>query len=106
MKKLALFLVMMAGSIIFTYAQTATPVSNQKQVTQRQRIKQGVRSGELTQQETRRLMAEQRHIYREKNRAACDGVITLQERSRIRMEQQIANSNIYRKKNNHQNRIR
>ena len=64
------------------------------------RIARGVRSGELTPRETRRLVQQQRHVRRVERRARADGVVTASERREIRMEQNRANRTIRRMKNN------
>jgi len=72
---------------------------------QRHRIRQGVRSGELTRTETRNLALQQRHIRRDMRRAYADGVITPRERREIRMEKRFNSRAIYRKKHNRRIRI-
>ncbi len=67
---------------------------------QQGRIAQGVRSGQLTPRETRRLVQQQRHVRRLEGRARADGVVTAAERRKIRMEQNRANRTIRRMKNN------
>ena len=52
-----------------TFAQsTATPDINKRQMRQQARIKQGVKSGELTKGETRRLEAREAKIQKDKLR--------------------------------------
>jgi hypothetical protein len=72
---------------------------------QRQRIKQGVKSGELTRRETVNIARQQNEI-RQDIRAAKrnDGVITQCERKEIRQDQRQASRNIYRKKHNGRDR--
>jgi uncharacterized membrane protein YebE (DUF533 family) len=72
---------------------------------QRQRIQQGVRSGELTAAETANLARQQAQIRRQTVAAKRnDGVITQCERRNIRQDQRQASRNIYRKKHNGRDR--
>lgn len=72
----------------------------QRQENQERRIEQGVKSGELTGPEARRLKNQQRRIERMENRAEADGVVTKRERARIHKAENRASRNIYRKKHN------
>lgn len=65
------------------------------QHSQRQRIEQGVRSGELTRHEARRLMAEQRAIEAEERRYLADGVLTQWERTDLMRDLNVASRHIY-----------
>ena len=102
MKKLLLVLGLVTGIFAITHAQT--PVVKERQVNQNQRINQGIRSGELTRAEAKRLKAEQRHIQQEKQMAKADGVVTRRERKHIKREQRQASRDIYRQKNDPQSR--
>ena len=82
------------------FAQTATPVIGQTQRNQEARIDQGVRSGALTQQESRNLQRQQNEIRADKRAAKADGVVTRAERMKLRREQRRASRAIYRKKHN------
>ena len=82
------------------FAQTATPALNQNQRNQEARISQGVRSGELTNNEARNLQSQQQAIRGEKRAAKADGVVTPAERQKIRRDQRRASRAIYRKKHN------
>ncbi len=81
-------------------AQTQTPVVNQRQRNQQARIHQGVKSGQLTPRESRRLEAQQRKIQADKMAAKSDGKVTPAERRHLRREQNRASRNIYRLKHN------
>lgn len=72
---------------------------------QKYRIRQGVRSGELTRAETRNLTFQQRNMRRDIRRVKADGVITRRERREIRMERRHNSRAIYRKRHNRRNRI-
>jgi len=77
---------------------------NEKQKNQKQRIVQGVKSGELTIRETARLSKQQISIQRQKKQFKSDGTFTKRERLKIRKRQQKASKNIYRKKHNDRKR--
>lgn len=81
-----------------------TPVIHQRQVNQHARIRQGVKSGELTKGEAAKLRSEQRNIQAEKQAAKADGKVTPAERNQIRKGQNKASRDIYRKKHNEKER--
>jgi hypothetical protein len=81
-------------------SSTATPVVRERQKNQQRRIRQGVKSGELTKGETRRLEAEQGKIQADKLAAKSDGTVTPAERKQLHREQNKASRDIYRKKHN------
>ena len=68
-------------------AQTLTPRVDRREARQHARIRQGVRSGELTPREAARLRAGQVHVRRMEHRAKSDGVVTLGERVRLNRAQ-------------------
>jgi hypothetical protein len=78
MKKLMIISAFFVSSISFVNAQT--PVVNQKQANQQARIHQGVRSGELTPAEARRLQHHEKQIRKEERAYKADGVVTPAER--------------------------
>ena len=73
-----------------------------RQVDQQARIHQGVKSGELTKGETRRLERQQARIQRTKrvDKATNGGKLTPAEKAHINRMQNRASRNIYRKKHN------
>jgi len=77
---------------------TRSPAVNHRQQHQRQRIGQGVRSGELTRPEARGLVKEQRDIRQLKREYKSDGVLTRAERRDLHREQNQASRHIYRQK--------
>lgn len=91
--------IIMALAISSADAQTVA-----RQKNQRQRIRQGVRSGELTRAETVNLVNGQKEIRQEKKEARADGVVTPEERKEIRQDQRQESRKIYRKKNNRRDR--
>ncbi|MFZ9848811.1 MAG: hypothetical protein ACO3EE_11785 [Flavobacteriales bacterium] len=89
-----------ASFVIATAAANAqaTPVIDHTQKTEKRRIRQGVKSGELDKAEARRLRKEQKRIARTEKRAKADGVVTKEERRRLRREQRAASRHIAKEK--------
>jgi hypothetical protein len=103
MKKGILIAAFCFASLSLATAQRSPGISN-SQKHQTMRINQGVRSGELTRQETKRLVKEQKHVQHEKRLAKADGKVTRRERKHIRHDQRVANRDIYRQKHDNQDR--
>lgn len=80
------------------------PTINTTQKHQKQRIKQGVRSGSLTPREANKLKYQQQRIQHKKRHFKADGNFTKRERLKIRKKQNRASKNIYRKKHNAKHR--
>ena len=99
MKKLIIL-----GTFILTAglvnAQTQTKKVNKRQKNQTERIAEGVKSGELTKKEAKKVARQQRDIRKTKRAAKADGVVTKKEKAVIHSKQNAANRNIKRKKNN------
>ena len=87
-------------------AQTATPGITARQRNEQARIRQGVRSGELTRPEAARLKAREADIRQDKREAKADGVVTPGERQEIRKDEKQASRAIYRQKHDGQERRR
>jgi hypothetical protein len=104
MTKLILFLGLCVGIACVASAQS-TPKVGKTQARQTVRIADGVANGELTQREARHLKNQQRYIQHEKNVAKADGVVTSNERKKIRHDQRIANRSIRRQKHDLQGRL-
>jgi len=81
-----------------------SPGINHRQVNQKRRIRQGVRSGELTRGEAHRLGHQQVRVQRQKRHLKADGTFTKRERLRVHKSQNRASKNIYRKKHNNRRR--
>jgi len=91
------------GSLVASFALCDVALAGRvvrRQVRQQKRIHQGIRSGELTCRETRRLEREQIRIQRTKRRAWSDGKLTPRERLRLEIMQDKASADIYRLKHN------
>ena len=74
--------------------------SNIREQRQTQRIRQGIRSGEITRPEVRILKKEQGRIDRAYHRASADGHLNQRERQRLDKLQNLASRHIYRAKHN------
>jgi opacity protein-like surface antigen len=84
------------------YAQAETPVIDQRQLNQEQRIDQGIAGGQLNRREANRLDRQQDRIGRMEDRAEADGVMTRKERARIGAAQNRASRHIGREKHDRQ----
>lgn len=77
---------------------------NQRQHNQADRIKQGVRSGELTKGEARGLVKEQREVRQLERQYKSDGVLTRDERRDLNKELNQASRNVYKEKHDGEKR--
>jgi hypothetical protein len=96
-----------AATAILFFCSVATSTQAQtveRSQNQRKRIKQGVKSGELTKAETKNLVNGQREVKQEVREARADGVVTAGEKKNIRQEQRQQSRKIARKKNNGRDR--
>lgn len=99
MKSIKLAAVLAITLFSFTAANAQT--GNKKD---RARVKQGVKSGELTKHEVkeiRKIEKEKREDIRE---AKADGVVTAAEKKEIRKDERRSDRAIYRKKHNRRDR--
>ena len=64
----------------------ATEASAQRRNNDRQRIRTGIRSGQITREEARQIRARQQQIRAERRAARADGVVTREERREIRRD--------------------
>jgi peptidoglycan hydrolase CwlO-like protein len=79
---------------------TAKPVSTIKN--DRQRIRQGVKSGELTKAEAARLKAQTAKVNQERKDYKADGVVTTEERKDLRQDKKRLSRRIYKQKHDGQ----
>jgi hypothetical protein len=87
------------------YAQTPTPVApraDAREVKQQQRIDQGVASGQLNANETRKLENGQARVDATEARAKADGKVTRKERAKLEVMQDKQSRKIYRQKHDAQ----
>src|SRR5207245_6360130 len=81
-------------------AQDKTPVVNQRERNQQHRIRQGVKSGELTKGEARRLERQEGKIKADEMIAKSDGKVTKAERRKLNREQNRESKRSHRAKHN------
>lgn len=79
---------------------TAKPVSTIKN--DRQRIRQGVKSGELTKAEATRLKVQTAKVNQERKDYKADGVVTTEERKDLRQDKKKLSRRIYKQKHDGQ----
>lgn len=84
--------------------RTRDPGVNQRQENQRDRIAQGVRSGELTRHEARVLAHKEAELARLEARLKSDGKLTPQERARLQHRLDVLSKEIYQQKHDAQDR--
>ena len=93
MKKFSAAVLTLAGVLAVVSAshadarRTRDPGVNARQHNQRERIQQGVKSGELTRRETGRLVHEQRDVRQLEREYKSDGTLTGAERRDLHQEQ-------------------
>ena len=85
-------------------AQERTPSINRREHRQKERLTQGVQSGELTHKEAKGLAKEQAKIHAEERVAKSDGKVTKAERAKIQHDQNKANRHLKRQKHDAQTR--
>lgn len=102
----ALMGLMSVTSVSYADAQRRPrdPGVNARQHHQRERIQQGVHSGELTRRETARLREEQRDVRQLERAYKSDGTLTGAERRDLHHEQNQASRHIYNQKHDAQHR--
>ena len=98
-KKIPLILVTMVMALIWCTSAWADRL-NIRDDRQTQRVRQGIRSGEITRPEVRRLKNEHRHIDRTYRMAMVNGHLNWRERQRLRKMQDHSSRDIYRAKHN------
>jgi len=77
------------------HANVRDPGVNQRQFNQRERIQNGWRSGELTQDERKFLATEQKSIRQEERAYKSDGMLTQAERRDLQQDLNAASRHIY-----------
>jgi CRISPR/Cas system-associated endoribonuclease Cas2 len=83
---------------------TRDPKINERQRNQKERIQQGVRSGELTRDERKQLVVEQKTIRAEEHAYKADGVLTKDERKDLQQDLNTASHHIYEEKHDAEKR--
>lgn len=86
------------------HASHAEKNINAREHRQMDRIKQGVRSGQLTGEETKTLAAQQREIRQEERQYRSDGKFTREERKDVQHDLNKASKAIYKEKHDTETR--
>jgi hypothetical protein len=102
MKRLVSML--LSGALVLGLSAVSFAGINGRQHREHQRIRQGIRSGELTRFEARRLGAQQARIRAYERYARRDGEISRRERAHLDRGMDRASRNIYRQKHDRQDR--
>jgi len=93
-----------ALALISVPAFADTPRLDAREQNQRDRIAHGIRSGELTRPEARRLIAGERRLHRHERRARSDGTVTRGERIALQRHANRMSARIHRQKHDLQSR--
>lgn len=98
----ALTLCLMGAMAVGSMAnpQTRTPYINHRQAHQQARIRQGIKSGQLTRGEARRLESREGRIQASKLEDKASGHVTAAQRARLNRRLNAASRAIYRDKHN------
>lgn len=100
-KKIIMSLVLAIVTVSLSVEARRDQVREHKQ---QQRIRQGVKSGELTKGEAKKLIKGQRRIDRAQRKAMADGEVTAKEKLKINKMQNHQSKEIYQEKHDDQNR--
>jgi polyhydroxyalkanoate synthesis regulator phasin len=99
-----MFAVVLSPTLVFARPAKRTPGVNAREHRQKARIREGVKSGELTKDEAKSLREEQRAIRKEEHEMKSDGVVTKEERKELHQDLNNANKNIYNEKHDTEKR--
>lgn len=77
---------------------------NAREHRQKERVEQGVRSGQLTKDEAKKLRAQQREIRQEEKQYRADGKFTKEERKDVQRDLNQASKDIYKEKHDAETR--
>ena len=91
-----------AGGTTMAKPHTRTPVANKRMKRQKNRIKQGVKSGQITKDEATELKQDHKALRTEIKDAKKDGVVTKDERKQIQKDENTESKKIYDLKHNDQ----
>jgi hypothetical protein len=95
---------LLSGALLLGLSAVSFAGINGRQHREQQRIREGIRSGELTRREAVRLEAEQARIRGYERYARRDGYISPRERARLDRELDRASRDIYHQKHDRQDR--
>jgi polyhydroxyalkanoate synthesis regulator phasin len=104
MKTIKLIGTALVSTILLGNLAFAQGTINQRERRQQERIADGVKDGELTQKEARKLERQQAKIHKAEAKAKADGEFTAKERAKIQKRQNKASRQIYKEKHDNQTR--
>ena len=106
MKKLLLTLMItgLFGCFATAASGQRTPRVDKRQSNQKYRVKQGVKSGEITRREAKSIRRSTKRTNRYEKRAKSDGTVTRRERVRLNRMENRNSRKIFRKKHNRRDR--
>jgi 5-methylcytosine-specific restriction endonuclease McrA len=93
-----------APSVASAEAGVRNPRQNARQVRQDRRIRHGVRTGQLTREETRDLVRQRNEIRQDERAYKSDGSYTAAERAEVRQDLNQLSRDIYREKHDAETR--
>ena len=96
--------VLLSGALLLGLSAVSFAGINGRQYREQQRIRQGIRSGELTRREAWMLEGEQARIRAYERYARRDGYVSPRERARLDRGLDRASRDIYRQKHDRQDR--
>jgi hypothetical protein len=86
------------------FANPKSPGADRREHHQKQRIKEGVRSGQLTREEAKGLRNQQREIRTKEREMKSDGVLTPQERKDLHQDLNESSKHIFEEKHDAETR--
>jgi polyhydroxyalkanoate synthesis regulator phasin len=110
MKKLFSLVILFVVGFVFVAPSlqaepgTRSPGVNRRERKQKARIKQGVKSGELTKDEAKELRQDQREIRQKEREMKSDGTLTKDERKELHQDLKESSQNIYEEKHDAEKR--
>ena len=99
------YFLFVCAAAVSLLTSTATVAQTVRRTNDQARIRQGVRSGQLTPAEAARAQAQQADARQARQAARADGVVTPAERRGVRHEEKQADRVLYRQKHDGQTRV-
>jgi len=101
----AVMAMLLAAALVApAFAGDRSPGVNKREHRQKERIKHGVKSGQLTKDEAKGLRAEQKAIREKEREMKSDGVLTREERKDLHQDLNEASQNIHEEKHDAETR--
>lgn len=96
--KMFLLALLFIGIASVSQAQDKTPVVDNREQNQKERINEGRKSGELTRHEAHKLRREEHRVRKAERKAKADGVVTPEERAKLNRKLNKTSRDIHREK--------